>query len=527
MYDLEEIKSFFKNFKDKPFRKTPQGGEYQEKAIKDILNSDKRIIILQAPTGAGKSLIGAIVGKIWGNIVYLVHSKALQHQIINDFPEFECIMGANNYRCKRNLDLTCDECRLPKREKDCPYKQQKLKTLRAGLRILNYTYFLTEANFVGEFSGIENLICDEADELDRILENFIELTISKRILDKFNLSLPKYKTASSERCINNWKEWANNVKEATENKLSEVSSLLDKMFSDGMDYEKIKRVYEEKRSLKTLIQKLNFFINWVDNTWIQEEYQTKYSSGIKFSPTWITPEMTQEYLLKHIKGKILLMSATFPPVKVYAKLTGLPFEEIDYFQLPYIFPIRNRPIYIEPAGNLSYKTFNNEIPKIIEKIDEIINKYPNQKGIIHCVSYKLVNEVLKNSKHKDRFITHNTIDRSEKLKLFKQSPNPLIMLSPSMERGVSLDNDYARFIIYAKAPFESLANKKTSARLHSGKIGQYWYISTAIQNLIQGVGRGMRNENDYCDVYLIDKCIEDLIIQNISIFPDYFKECIK
>jgi Rad3-related DNA helicase len=61
-----------------------------------------------------------------------------------------------------------------------------------------------------------------------------------------------------------------------------------------------------------------------------------------------------------------------------------------------------------------------------------------------------------------RLVTHNTQDRSEVIQRFKKSREPLVLVSPSCERGLSLDDDQCRFIIFAKAPFLSLNDKKTS-----------------------------------------------------------------
>jgi CRISPR/Cas system-associated endonuclease/helicase Cas3 len=56
------IKDKFKNFGDKPFR------QYQEEAIRFIQESTKPICVIQAPTGAGKSLIGMCAGAAFGII---------------------------------------------------------------------------------------------------------------------------------------------------------------------------------------------------------------------------------------------------------------------------------------------------------------------------------------------------------------------------------------------------------------------------------------------------------------------------
>jgi superfamily II DNA or RNA helicase len=75
-----EAKSQLSNYRDKKWR------EHQEEAISYIVNSDKRFVFLEAPTGSGKSLIAMTSGVLKSGVTYCVHSKVLQSQITTDFP---------------------------------------------------------------------------------------------------------------------------------------------------------------------------------------------------------------------------------------------------------------------------------------------------------------------------------------------------------------------------------------------------------------------------------------------------------
>ena len=88
-----EAKSYLCNYCNLPFR------EYQEEAIEFILKSEKRFVFLEAPTGSGKSLIGIVSGIAKGGVTYSVHSKILQTQIIQNFPEAYSLFGRSNYPC--------------------------------------------------------------------------------------------------------------------------------------------------------------------------------------------------------------------------------------------------------------------------------------------------------------------------------------------------------------------------------------------------------------------------------------------
>jgi len=525
---------FFSNYRDKEFRPG------QIEAIEFIVESEKRIIVIEGPTGSGKSLVGAVAGKmlhfrdkLHRGIIYLVQTKALQEQIIQDFPypEFKILKGRANYLCgaDKTGKTTADNCIARKCIPECQYNKAKEETLKHDMRILNYSYYFTETNFVGRFSGIPNLICDEADCLENVLTNFISLTITQRMSAETGLKMPKYKTTSSEASIPEWKAWAKDAVEIVKDILYDLKSSIWTMQPGST---MLLNAMKKKKILERMMFQLKLFVKYVDDTWLQMEQHTNRGTKWVFTPTWLTEDITNEFFTNHAPGKIVLMSATFPPINILAKTLGIKKQDIDYISIPSTFNPDKRKIYIQSAGDLSYKNFKNDIGKITDKIEEILKLYPDRKGLIHCISYKLNQEVMnigvKNPELKNRLITHEAANRNEILDKFKKSNEPLVLVSPSMERGISLNDDLARFIIIAKAPFESLADKKVSTRLYSsGGLGKLWYKSIAIQTMIQMAGRGTRSIDDYCDVYIIEAQAKKLLFDNIQLLPDHFKNSIQ
>lgn len=517
-----EAKSCFTKFNNFDFRIG------QKEAIDFIINSKKKIVVIQAPTGAGKSLIGLCAGRVNGSMTYLVSTKSLQTQITDDFPEAVSLFGRSNYRCKHYQRITYDNCPDTECFTVCEYKRQRNVILESDLRILNYAYFLNEVNYVGRFSDVDMLICDEADMLEHQLSNFINLNISEHQLKSIGAFPPKYKTTVSKYAIIEWKEWAGRTTQKIGIKLAPILSSLNSFNKENMDsddHKELQYLMKQKNKLATLNFKLKLFLKHVDNTWIREEKRTQYGIVHNFTLTWLTQEITKQYFLRHITGKLVLISATFPPMQVLAKTLGVEYSNIEYMELESSFPSKNKPIHLQPVGTLSYKEYDKHIDKVLDAVKDIVAKYPNDKGLIHTVSYKIRDVVMKVGN--GRFVTHNQKDRLNVIENFKSSTDPLVLVSPSAERGVSLDNDLCRFIIIVKAPFLSLADKKVQNRLYaSGNLGKFWYRADAIMTLVQMAGRGVRNQNDYCDVYVIEKNAVDLIVNNISNVPKSFRECI-
>src|SRR5512137_2337882 len=96
MIDLMEIKDGFTNFEGRPFRPG------QEEAIHRIVDSDKKVIVVCAPTGSGKSLIGMIAGVMHKKACYLCSGKQLQRQLKHDLSETMYMMGRSNFHCNQD-----------------------------------------------------------------------------------------------------------------------------------------------------------------------------------------------------------------------------------------------------------------------------------------------------------------------------------------------------------------------------------------------------------------------------------------
>ena len=516
MYTSEQIDKafhYFSNFKHEEFR------QHQAETIKTIANSKLSVFALMASAGSGKSIIGATLVKLFKDGIYVCSSKFLQEQIQQDFLEFELLFGRANYKCleKPKLSLTCADCiyKEPashcKQYDKCMYRVQKNRVANHHLRCLNYPYFLSVNNYTsdGLFVNKPIVICDEADKLENELLNFINIVVTEAQVKKLGLNMPKYKTAC-KKGIPEWKDWAYDSLRKVQRKLRrlpETATQKEYEFLGGFRF------------------KLNNFLKLVDETWLLEYKQnTKYGQRWSFMPTWITPEMTDKFFRNHC-GKIVLMSAKLPPLEALSKKLGIPANEIDYLEVPSTWDKKNRSIKFIPTVAINVKTEQEELDTMKPVIAKIMKKHEHDKGLIHTSSYRLARFVM--SMNDDRLVTHTPSDKIEAIERFKRSDKPLVMVSPSMERGVSLDDDWCRFIIILKALFLDLSNKQISTRMHSSEDGRLWYDAECIQNIEQACGRGVRHKDDWCHIYLLDKNIERLYDKQIKSFSRYFKDGIQ
>ena len=284
------------------------------------------------------------------------------------------------------------------------------------------------------------------------------------------------------------------------------------------------KLHRELKGLGGVLERVNIFIKNVDKEWVFEE---DFRGGYVFKPTWIPEELSDRFFFK-TAGRFVLMSATFPPASILGKLLGQPPGNLDYFFSPSTFPVKSRPVYVRIAGNLAFKTFAEEAPKVVRAVKNEINARLEKKGLIQAVSYKLCDMIMNiNGDVGKRLITHRAEDREQVLDMFKQSKLPLVLVSPSMERGVDLPDGQCSFILLVKAPFLSLADKLVKKRMFGSNIGNLWYKSIAAQAIVQSTGRGMRHKDDFCESVILDEQILKLIIDNRMLFPTYWLDALE
>ena len=484
-----------------------------------IAASTKYGYLLDAPTGIGKSLIAATVQKLIGKqVVYVCTTKQLQDQLLRDFPYARTLKGRNNYPCAKYLKMfprvSAEECTKspahPCLEEDqCAYIQAKRAALGSPLAVLNTSYFLTEANFVESFSNLDFLVIDEFDTMEDQLMSFIEVLITQRQLDQLELEPPKFKTK-----FESWVEWARGALNVLEPRLVSVKRELESVWATT-DFALMK----EERNLARLVGKLRFFIREVDKNWVWYPGEDSWS----FKPVWIA-KYSNNSLWRHAK-RVLGMSATILDKFQMCRNVGLDFENTNYKQLGSPFPKESRPVYFEPCANVVNKEMDKALPILTEAIKAILLKHSEEKILLHTVSYKIA-RYLREHLNSDRIMVHDIKNRAQVLENFKSSVRPMVLMSPSMDRGVDLPGEECRVVIIAKVPYPDLGDPQISKRVHASRDGSHWYAHKAVSKIIQMSGRAVRSESDHAVTYILDEQFKRVFTDNRGMFPLWFREAL-
>lgn len=525
--------------------------DQQREAIEFALNefeSGKRFVIVEAGTGVGKSAIGVCISRALSSYLspnddykrgsyFLTTQKILQEQYLDDFGgckgPMTSIKSSSNYQCKYHKKQSCGESqRLLKLEQDktskffrtcsfsCNYKEAKGKFMESPESITNFSYFMAETTYSGKLLPRDVLVIDEAHNSDSELSKFIEVSVSEKFAQTvLNLQMPK--SLNSERAAFDW------VKNVYVVKLTSHLKHIESMFEQHAGLrEKVKEFDALSRQIEMLDKhmcKVNRFIelfnedNWVLNV---AETEDKKTRRIEFKPIDISPYSEQS--LFKFGRKVLMLSATILNQRAFCESLGISLDEAAFISLPSPFPVENRPVLVSSIGKMSAGEIDNTLPKLAEAVRQILAAHPNEKGIVHCHSYKISNYIMKNIKSK-RLITHKSEDREDVLNQHISSKEPTVLVTPSMTEGVDLKGDLSRFQIICKVPYPYLGDKLVQKRMRKWS---WWYPLQTAKTIIQALGRSVRSADDHAVSYILDSDWDRFYGQQRDMFPESFRDSI-
>jgi ATP-dependent DNA helicase DinG len=197
--------------------------------------------------------------------------------------------------------------------------------------------------------------------------------------------------------------------------------------------------------------------------------------------------------------------------------------------VPSTFDPARRPIYVHPIVAVTRKNEEHARPLISQAVEKVASLHPNDRILVHTVSYSLnayVEDQLRQTDQLFRIVTYHTAGEKQRaIDRYIHTPAS-ILLAPSLDRGIDLPDDDCRVIVVCKVPFPSLGDKQISARIHS-KGGNVWYAVRTIRSLVQMTGRGMRSSDDFCESYILDKSfLENIWRRHRNLIPKWWADAL-
>jgi Rad3-related DNA helicase len=209
-------------------------------------------------------------------------------------------------------------------------------------------------------------------------------------------------------------------------------------------------------------------------------------------------------------------------------MLGLVPEETAIIRVGSPFPKENRPFYLKHAGPaLNMANLESNLPQLVDRIHTIMEYYKDYKGIIHGNSYKICNFIAERiPMASSRRILYARSSKEQKaiIQMHVNSPEPTVLLSPSMEEGVDLKDDLGRFAVLCKVPYPYLGDPimKRRMEIYPG----YYEWETAL-TMVQSYGRICRNTSDWGHTYALDGGFAKFIDRSRHILPQWFLEAIQ
>jgi Rad3-related DNA helicase len=463
-------------------------------AVDEILEQFEQhnIVFLDAPTGAGKTLIGEMVRRrVGGRAVYVCHGLGLQDQFARDFPYARLIKGRANYPTVTAPypEVTCGDCtgstcRWCPNQRNCPYQVARGEALGGKLAVTNTAYLLAE--MIGRRSGLAGrklMIVDEADTLEGILAGAVEFRVTAGLARRLGVTIPG--KAVHKPTIAQW---------ITDKFVPAVTQQRSRIH--GNTVEQIR----ERARLTRLIERAVIAAAHIETGMWTREYRSG-QLDLVLKPVKVD-EFGPDRIWRH-SNKWLLMSATIISPDEMADSLGIT-EPYATVRIPMRFPVEHRQIHAVPLTDMSYRNRDQAWPEMVRGIERVLELHPGERILVHTVSFALAEHLAEHVDTGQRPVYRyaGTKDREQVVAEFKTS-DAGVLFAPSVDRGFDFAGDEARVVVVAKVPFPSLGDRVVSERMRTPG-GEWWYQVQMVRTLVQMTGRGVRSETDWCHTYILD-----------------------
>ena len=574
--------------------------EFQFDAIVDIiiniLEDGNKNYVVEAPTGAGKSLINIISAGVLAEYFdltsYILVSDLFLWEQYDKFIQehkdmnFASIKGqTGNYTCRLNKeDMRNADCKMAglswaslfnrqtieKYGYDCAYKceyvKARKKALSAKVCLMTYQLFLFTMNNASLnqdnkgnpiFARHDIIFCDECHNIPSIVQNQYSPIIKKDDFQKLN-ELYDYAFGTGVDLFDDIPQY-----ELTKDySRDELNIELEKIWKQFIDQDSMKnddvaamlkylhilKYFEEvcvaivgsisnKKTTHQPISKDDIYLfklcTWYQNYgcfWADfnraiaeagDDYLLKDITVVNIDgDIHVSFKCTKEdfivfkYLLSQATFKVML-SATVGGKDAYDDNMGFKYtddKESDYHVMPSNFDFEKSPIHFLNKFKMSFREKElsfQHLKKIIYSICE--TKFKDQRGMIQTGSYAFAKQLYNDAplNIKQRMLLYNgSREKTTCIKIHEISDNT-ILVGPSLNEGIDLPGDRCRFIIIMKVPYPSLADRLVKEKI---KLFPLWYNSTTSNEIIQGIGRGVRFNGDWCVSYILDACFWKLYL---------------
>ena len=524
--------------------------------IEEKLKSGYKKIILCAPTGVGKSLVGATVSRYFDSSFTITASKHLQDQYIKDIPFLKPVKGKQNFPCLKMMEsekvdntrkamrwgLTCDKgqcqekinkngkevievCKFKptikqvedntQEAKSCHYYLQKYDALVSKHSLWNYYAFFQIMKFnkklFEDYLDRKVSIFDESHKIEDQIMQFIGFDIFSGQVEECNLNTAKYDLTDLDSTI----QLIDDIAYSYAKKIKDIKE--SDSYQKEPDYESVTRLERRyDRAAQAKIDILTDKDNFVVNDPVQDLNGNFRAISVKpiDVSTFANSFFTTEYQI--------FMSATIDKFS-FCENMGLQQDDVAFIDtLKSPFPIEHRRIDLLNIKRLSYGSTEDDELEVIKTIDRIMDEHSGERGLILTSSIPRCQKILrylspKNTRRIRICHSYNKDGKTQDEIISEHAADPTgVLLSSSLWEGVDLKDDLSRFQIIAKVPYPNYKEKRTKAKMDKFPL---WYTSQTLTKLLQGFGRSIRSEDDWAKTYVLDAAVNNVFFKAQKMIP--------
>jgi len=503
----------------------------QIKALEWMEKQTAENIILEAPVGSGKSLIGLTYSRYLsgkrGNSFILTPQRILQQQYEQtlDQQNIASLYGKGNYPCHQK-NATCDIGSLVKPAcSSCPYDRAKSNAKQNPNAVFNYKLGLLLFGYTSVFESRQLMICDECHTLEEHLTEFNAVAVFEKRAEKFGI---KWRPQVTMKLAYKWikEQYYPAVDKYMQDQFEVIEELLNKPGSDLTQPEI--RSLREYKSLESHVDDLGELL-FQPFEYVQNNFVLVYDKAMmKFKR--ITGAVNFEEIMRPMAEKFLFMSSTILDHKGFCRDLGIAQDNVAFLSIESDFPPENRPVFYMPQMkmNAAWVSDENKLgrDRMVKKVRELLEMHKDESGIIHTANFAIAKWLVEELELSvpQQVLHHNPDsgdDRNAIINQYMTTPKPTVLISPSITEGLDLQEDLGRFAIIVKVPFGFLGDQWIKKRL---EMSQSWYQRRALIDIIQGGGRIVRSKEDTGNVYILDESWRFLYSQTASMVPQWWKD---
>ena len=474
----------------------------QAEAIAQILGhfeNGQKVVELNAPTAAGKSLDLFVLGRILSEkmgvrVVYTTPLVALVNQLENEpaFGAMPVLKGKRNYFCGPmsevlGRDITADDCPYESWEDaiedcsscaQCQYRIAYKKFMDSGFGATTLARYQmpgavrdeTVILLVDESAGLEKVLIDRA---------------TLKIPDRINLN----------NLSENLRRYYHELEVEIEKLTREVSLEKDLAKKVALNQEKNKLGRESRKCVKVLahIEKGHPYI-------IDRERKFRLLDG-------------RSEFEDMIEGLQYVVLASGTPT------TQILTENYKSVVIQHPIPVEHRICYYDPVGSMNFKERQTTAPKMAQRINELHERF-GKKTMVHCGAYVVAQMIYDSMPNKDICILQDQSDREGSKNKFLTTEGQAIFLSVNFEEGLDLKGPNYPLNIIAKLSFENIADEFIKARNERDNYKRY-NMNTAVATM-QAAGRTTRSINDYSQTFILDASWQGFFNRNKRLLQPWF-----